>query len=956
MTRERRDEVEAFLRDAGADLSTFEAATARLRAAGELNEDELGVLTASSTRLRGAAEQSGFGQIARLAGFAERLLSSAPRLSEGEFGTLLSFFEQLAACLRGAVGRVAVGDGEGALGLELAQLGGTELLLSLLRKNPEAFVHAPAPSGAAGRNVALQLSGSYALGTALRAFYLEHREDWSFFAPEVREQLSTMRALLAELRAPGTSKSSSEPSSEAALTALFRALHTVKGTAYMVGLESLGHVTHRLEDLLETTRKTESLGESPFDAHVVRVLELGMDVLDEMLSSAEGRGEALPRMFTRLEQALASPASLDDPASADPNPEDTNQEPADARVPEAPALPEGSVRLSLSRVERLTELTDELVGIRTRLERELEQIAELGPLLTLTQRYLRRLTRERPAVSAAPVSVPPLSATPATLLAASAAPVPAFLQAPELESGDVLYSRLEELASDVGEVEAQLGTLLRTSADELKLLGQTSRTLRAEVGRARRVRMAVLFERLSGLLEGRTDVLLETRGEATEVDARVLAGLTEPLLHLVRNALAHAAEPSAVRLKAGKEAALKLSLGAKIESRKLVLVVEDDGPGVDTSALRHAAVERGLRSPEDAEALSEEAALELMFVSGLSTAAEVDVGAGRGVGMDAALAGMTRLSGTLSVTTQPGQGTRFQLVVPLSRSVSDALFVGAGGHSFALPLGAVELLVAASPEALASAQLTIEDTPVPLLRLTQLLGLSPTVDPGLNSVARFVPNAVAQGELISLPLELPTVVLKTAETRYGLVVESLAATAEVVIKDAGELLEGLNYLAGMTVSGTGRVTPLLEPDGLWGLAQGVTPEPAATLTPTQAPPLVLVVDDSVSVRRLLSKALTREGYTVVTAADGQEALEYVLAGKSVDAVLTDLEMPRLDGFRLTEWLRAHPPTAALAICVMSTRASAAHAEHAAALGADAYLTKPVTTAQLLDFLTRTRAR
>lgn len=496
-----------------------------------------------------------------------------------------------------------------ALGLERAQLGATDLL-SLLRKNPEAFVQAPnraAPTGSPGART---------LHESLRSFSREHPEDWAFFLPEICEYLTSIRTLLADIRRTLPAEPPTGSSIQAQLTALFRVLHTVKGTAYMVGLEPLGHAVHRLEDLLAQVQA----GEKPFAA-AMRALEDGIDTLEqslELLNEPEVSGYGADSDHAASDHAAGEYADGGiDPSTVNP------------KTPGTPRTAgEAAIRLSPGR-----------------LERDLEQIAELRPLLALTQRLLRRL---------------------------------AELDAPLL----VPFERLTRQP--------------------------TTWQHKSEFGRVRRVRAGVLFSRLEGLVRGRPDVRLDVTSAATELGAEVLEGLTEPLLHLVRNALAHGAEPEAVRLRAGKAAFMTLSLRAAVVDGGFLLEVEDDGPGVATAALRAAAVKRGLYDADAAEKLSETAALKLMFVSGLSTVPEVGIEAGRGVGMDAAAAGIARLSGTLEVDSEPGRGTRFQLRVPRSRRVLDALLVGAGEQTFALPLGAVQLPKSAPAEALTDARLEAE--------------------------------------------------------------------------------------------------------------------------------------------------------------------------------------------------------------------------------------------------------
>jgi chemosensory pili system protein ChpA (sensor histidine kinase/response regulator) len=655
-----------------------------------------------------------------------------------------------------------------------------------------------------------------------------------------------------------------------------------------------------------------------------------------------------------------------------------------------------SIRVSIDRIDRLMSLVGELVIARGRLDRRLERLAEIEELVlsrgarmsqAIEEFGARHLFPRLQGAAAAGEQAEPAgewrtatetvhrgrSVTGGAAAAGAVAPRAATtaelfaeLEFDRYDDFNLLARRTGEAAADLDELHGEMAgltTLLRDDAGQIQRL---VRDLRTSIGRARMVPIGQLFARFGRLVAATAaaagkHVRLEVEGGAVEVDTAVAEAIADPLMHLVQNALTHGIESPEMRRARGKAEQGTLLLRAHLQGRLVTVEVEDDGGGIDPEALRREAVARGLRTPRAVAALDREQALELVFLPGLSTSAAVTETAGRGVGMDVVRANLTRLGGDVAIETEAGTGTRITLTAPLTLLISEALFVRVGEETFAIPVTAVRrMLHAAGGEVVQAAgggeELLSrgrgEDERLPLLRLDRLFGLAGR---------RTEPW-------------LPVVVLAAGGRRCALAVDELLGVEEVVIKGLGELLVGLPLYSGAIVTAEGRVVLLLDAPaftlgsamlaGVAGVAAaagavggadagGADAGGAAPPAVSAALPLLgrrlLLVDDSVSVRKAVGRMLGRHGYQVTAAADGEEALAALREG-TFDAVLTDLEMPRLNGYELIEEIRRRPGGRELPIVVITTRAGDKHREVARRLGASACFGKPVDAAALLALL------
>jgi chemosensory pili system protein ChpA (sensor histidine kinase/response regulator) len=520
------------------------------------------------------------------------------------------------------------------------------------------------------------------------------------------------------------------------------------------------------------------------------------------------------------------------------------------------------------------------------------------------------------------------------LPAADLATIFSELEFDRYDDFNLFARRATEISGDLGEVQQQVLLSIRGLVEESATLQQLTRSLRGEITRARLLPLTPLFIRLerqareSGMALDKP-VDLVTEGGQVELDSRVVHDLADCLLHLVQNALTHGLESEAERVALGKPPRGTVRIRAEQQGARILIEVEDDGRGIDLTAARRVAVERGILSVAQAEALSEPEAIGLLFRPGFSTAATVSAAAGRGVGLDAVRAKLRGLRGEVRVATAPGQGTRFRIALPLTVAITDALMLRVGGQTFGLPLTVVREVRQIAPSDFTQEGEARYRSPEgdlqPAFRLEDLLGVESAAPKGLR----------------------PLVVVAAGDRSYGLAVDELVGKEEAVFKSMGGFLEGSGPYAGAMLTGAGEIVLILDPAMLWifrdsaGRPATLLPAGAATSSPTVAArPRILLVDDSISVRRVVSGMLDRAGFEVATATDGVEALER-LGEFPADLVLTDLEMPRLNGFELLQDIRRRSATRDLPVVILTSRSSTKHENLARQLGATRFLAKPV---------------
>jgi chemosensory pili system protein ChpA (sensor histidine kinase/response regulator) len=808
----------------------------------------------------------------------------------------------------------------------------------------------------------------------LDRFFAEHAESVPYFAPEAAEHLDVMTRSLLAL------EQSASPAHEE-VGSLFRAVHTLKGAAYTVGCAPVGDVAHRIEDILDGVRDGR-LGLSPA---VIEAIFGGVDALRMLLGSARVTSQnvraVVQRTLDTLDSLRPAPAPLEaQPVHElvqEPSPIPSELEVATAAGPAemthaAPPLPrprfvprapeagerhgreshEGrpSIRVNLDRLDSLMNLVGELVIARSRLDQRVAEIERVSELLAFSRGRMTQAVRDF-GEKHRYTQLPPAAPIPGGETADEGRRAPAEggvaepplsklfaeLEFDRYDDFNMFARNVDEISADVSEIQAQLTGLIRSVGEDTSHVQRLTQSLRAEVTRARMVPIGRLFARFTrpareAARAAGKSVVLQLSGEAVEVDNAVIEQVADPLLHLVRNAIDHGIETDEERRAAGKPARATVSLSAFHQGSFVHIQIADDGRGIDPILLRERAVAQGFLSAAAAEALGDPEALTLVFLPGFSTAGEVTATSGRGVGMDVVRTNVSRLHGEIDIQSEPGSGTRITIKLPLTVVISDALLVRSGGETFAVPMHAIRTILQVRPADIERAgdreRIIVERETAELVRLDRVLAL-PAGHP---------------------PVRQPVLVFRSGVRPLAVAVDELLGREDVVIKTLGGLLERVGPFAGATVSGAGRVILLVDPSRLAEAAEIARQTARAPVvarahergrgSEKKQARRILLVDDSISIRKFVGQMLEKAGFEVVTANDGADALRR-LGDTVVDAVITDLEMPRVSGYELIEDLRARASTRALPVVVLTTRAGAKHVDLARRLGIAHYVTKPV---------------
>ncbi len=771
-------------------------------------------------------------------------------------------------------------------------------------------------------------------------------EIFSYFAPEAQEYLDGIETTLLKLDTHGE-----DPDT---IQQLFRTAHTLKGSAYTVGFTAIGDLIHHVEDFMGAIREgrmrmTPALADLLF--RVVDVIRLLMR-RDERTLSETRRDFAV--VLERLQGVEPGAAPAPPPTvAAEPVGRDAaarSEEPASRPAPSGDSVEGAVIRVSRERLERLLNLVGELVISRGRLEQRIRGLEQLSQqVLACKQRMLDcvRTFEEKHAFTLPEVAAEG-AATPSPPITAAFG----HLEFDRYDDVNILARRLAEVSADVAESMAQLNVSIRKAREDMGQLHHLSLGMRDEIARARMVPIGTPFTRFRRAVREMAratgkEVTLVTSGERTEVDTGVVERLVDPLVHLVRNAVAHGIESPAVRVAKGKPAMGTVYLHAAHRGNTVVIEVEDDGAGLDLPKITARAIALGVLRPELAASLPEAEAIKLIFLPGFSTADSVGDQAGRGVGLDVVKRAIEAMSGHISIETEPGVGTKFTLTLPLTLLITAALLVRVGEQRYAVPLSSIREVV--QPQAG-----TLQDVAGRMV-----------LQVGEQTVEVKMLAALLGQESATASVASPVVIVRTATGLAGLAVDDLLGQQEIVIKPLGSLrLLRETPFAGATLDPEGGVVLVLDPARL--LAAGRPVEalagapPAAVAGPGVGDglpeaveealgtvPHLLLIDDSLSVRKFVGRMLEGAGYRVDTAVDGEDGLRRASEGR-YRLIITDLEMPKLNGYEVIQALRERPRTKATPILVMTTRAAEKHRQMALSMGASGYVTKPVEERALIQ--------
>ncbi len=791
-----------------------------------------------------------------------------------------------------------------------------------------------------------------------------------FFVPEAEEHLQAVTECLLALEG--------NPNADD-INSLFRSMHTVKGSAAQVGLHRLAAVAHRVEDLIGRLRD----GALQPSEEIVDLFLQSVDVLKQFLhrqwpSDAE-MAAAVDPLLGRI--AELAPEEVEDSAKETSGAEispGAEAAPAEAtagatpRAAAAQVLPQAkSVRISLEWLDRMMNAVGELVINRTRMFGRLSELSKLVEVLQFSKGRLsskvsefqekHEFSRIRPTL--VPGSHPPQMDTfrghisglpPVTsndLLGFS------DLEMDRYDDFNILSRSLTEISADVTEVVTQLEGFMGRVDSDIDEFTKLAHHLQDEITAARMVPIGNLYTRISRTVRDAAKAVgkpvdLSLDGAETELDNNIIQHISDPLIHLVRNAVAHGIENSETRRLAGKPEKGRVAVRAYHRGNHIFIEVEDDGRGIDYEGVRRSVVESGAMSSMAADELSERELREFIFHPGFSTASSTSELAGRGVGLDVVRSNVHALNGEIEVRSETGRGACFTVKLPLTLIISQALFIRCGTSVFAFPLAVVEEIRRLRPgeiEDVGGKLLTrVRDVVTEVVRLDLQLALPP-LEP-LNGYFHMV-------------------IVKVAGRQVGVVVEEVLGKDEIVIKNLGDYLRRVKLFPGTTIASDGSLILLIDLNrlvsadtadrhalpssspaarvfapGAEAVAAGSIPSEA--VDPIANDRVVVVADDSISIRKFVGRMLEKAGYRVKLASDGLEASE-IVAQVGCHLVVTDLEMPRMNGYELMAYLRQDPATQRIPVLVVTSRAGAKHRDRAIKEGARGFLTKPVQEDQLI---------
>ena len=739
-----------------------------------------------------------------------------------------------------------------------------------------------------------------------------------------------------------------QPRDEGARIAVLRALHTLKGSARLAGAMRLGELAHRLESAMEaldpdvvTSPDIEPL------LHRVDVLQANFDRLRSV-----GEQDASEPVVVAAPDAVVSAPVIALPVQADP------VSPPKAKVvaPAAPATVRGpqqqTVRVRSQLLDRLINEAGEVLIARSRLDARMtvvhNALSDLGGNLERLRQQLRDLEVQAESQ----------------------------MQSRKVFSKEVgsdfdplefdRFTRVQELTrmmaesvNDVATVQRNLQREVTGAEDDLIAQGRQARELQRDLLRTRMVEFDSVAERLYAVVrnaakETGKQVKLDIDGGTIEVDRGVLERMTPAFEHLLRNCVGHGIESPAVRAQAGKPAQGVITVDVQQEGNDVSVAFHDDGAGLDVERIRAKALEQGLIA-SDATVDGAKAA-ELIFMPGFSTATTVTGLSGRGIGMDVVRSEVQALGGRIETVTTTGQGSSFRMVLPLTTAVTQVVMLRVGDFSVGVPANLMETV-----------------RRVTLAELEEAYRTGGLQD-GKERLPFYWAGAVWQQSARSneegVGRTRPVLLLRSAAQRIALHVDEVLGNQEVVVKHLGPEVARLPGLTGMSVLPSGAVVLIYNPVALTTVyADRIRAAGAAALPDAAAPagegpgdglpllgavssnpvPLVMVVDDSITVRRVTQRLLQREGYRVVMASDGVQALEK-LQGELPCMVLSDIEMPHMDGFDLARNIRADDRLKHLPLVMITSRIADKHREHALSLGANHYLGKPYRDEELMHLV------
>ena len=734
------------------------------------------------------------------------------------------------------------------------------------------------------------------------------------------------------------------------LNRIFRVAHTVKGSSSFLNFDVLTELTHHMEDVLNKARK----GELKITPDIMDVVLESVDMMKGLLESIRDNGsdaaagidiKNICASLTQISEGEAPSAAPETPAAPAPEP---------VKEPE-PAAPAEEAAPEVSDAE-LSKLSD------SEVEAEIERLLKVRKAEDQARRASKGIAPKSPeeiapAASAAQAPAPkpaPSRERDADKKVPAASSSSAVAQEQTIR---VEVKRLDHLMNLIGELVLGKNRLLKIYDDVeeryegekfLEELNQVVSSLslvttdiQLAVMKTRMLPIAKVFNKFPRMIRDLSRDLgkqidLEISGEETELDKSIVEEIGDPLVHIIRNSCDHGIEDPETRKAMGKPEKGLVQLKAYNEGNHIVVEIVDDGKGLDADMLKAKSIEKGIITEREADAMSEKEAFGLIFKPGFSTAAKVTNVSGRGVGMDVVKTNIEKLNGIIDIESEVGKGTVMKLKIPLTLAIIQSLLVGTQEEFYAIPLASVLETVRVPIDDIYTIDgknvLRLRDEVLSLVRLSDVFGVNKVFDGGDQTYV---------------------VIIGVAEAKLGIIVDTLVGQEEIVIKSMGDYLQNIPGIAGATIRGDGRVTLIIDVGAMMEMAKDIKVNIRAEMedsTKAKEKPSdykVLIVDDSKMDRTIMQKSLEPIGVTIIEATNGVEALNIIKSGEhAFDAVLIDIEMPRMDGYTLAGEIRKYSKYRTLPLIAVTSRTSKTDRLRGVEVGMTEYITKPYSSEYL----------
>ena len=756
------------------------------------------------------------------------------------------------------------------------------------------------------------------------------------------------------------------------LNRIFRVAHTVKGASSFLNFDVLTHLTHHMEDILNKARH----GELFLDADIMDVVLESIDLMKALLTTirdtSSDEGIDVSGCVARLDAIMTggeAPAAEAAPAEAAPEVVEVAAEPEPVAEdePDYANMSDDDVEAEIARLLQERQTSD-----KARREAKIAA-GEDVPMMPDAPEEPKAEEAKKEPVAEAPAAPAPAAPTPAPAAKAApaapkaekkAAPAPAAATVEQTIRVDV--KRLDHLMNLIGELVLGKNRLIKINDDVeeryegeafleelnqvVSIVSLVTTDLQIAVMKTRMLPIGKVFNKFPRMIRDLSRELgkkieLEISGEETELDKSIVEEIGDPLVHIIRNSCDHGVEAIDTRVAAGKPETGIIGLKAYNEGNHIVIQITDDGAGMDPDRLKSIAMEKGVITEKEADNMGDKEAFGLIFRPGFSTAAAVTNVSGRGVGMDVVKTNIEKLNGIIDIESELEKGTVMKLKIPLTLAIIQALLVGVQEEYYAIPLASVLETVRINKDEI----YTVENRSVIRLR-DEVLSLVHIAD--LFEVERVFDGSE----------HAYVVVLGLAESKIGLIVDSLVGQEEIVIKSMGEYLHGMEGIAGATIRGDGGVTLIVDVAAMMQMSKTIKSSSTSenggagggSNAKTQPSDYkVMIIDDSKTDRKIMSSSLKPLGITLIEAVDGVEALNILKSGEhNFDALLIDIEMPRMDGYTLAGEIKKYNKYKNLPLIAVTSRNGKADRMRGVEAGMVEYITKPYSPDYLQNVVKR----